>query len=183
MNAEEIYKKIKAMSHKEKLDYFKKIDPDEYDTYMAYKKRLANKKYNRDPQVKARDNMERREYIAAKRKEEPEKFKEQRKEHDKKYREKKRGLKEVKKQATEDIKSIINDIIEDIPKKAEANQVAASIINDILDKVPIEIKRKRNNEAAKASRLRKKLASVGFTEDEILKDIPYKKVGRPRKIK
>ena len=146
MNVEEIYKKIQAMGLMEKREYFKKIDPDEYDLYMKYKKKLANQKFLSNPQVKARFNMDRLENINRLRAENPDKYKELNKINNRAYRERKKDAKldevedakqkEVKKQATKGIKKIINDVVDNIPKETEGNKVVKDILNNIIDKIP-----------------------------------------------
>jgi hypothetical protein len=53
-----------------------------------------------------------------------------------------------KAKATKDVQSIVNDIVDKIPKRAKATKDVQSIVNDIVDKIPKRAKAKAKAEAA-----------------------------------
>ena len=169
MTVEELYTKIKAMTPIEVKKYIKTLSADDYEAYRKYCKKLTNKKYLQDPQTRARWNMEKRDYMAQKRDEDPEKNKAINIIHNQTYRDKKREAKNI-------VKDILDDIVDNVviksTEKKEAKDIANSILNDIIDTIPTQVKLKKNREATSNSRARAKGA-----------DVPLKKVGRPKTVK
>jgi hypothetical protein len=139
--AQEIYKIAREKTPAERNQYLKGLTEIERTYYNKEANKERQRTFLKNPQNLARYNMERKDNIERKRREEKEKMAEQNRKDVKAFRERE---KELKAQIEAKIK-------EEEMKK----QIIGDILNNIIDTIPKKAQQKRNKEAVKRHRAKK----------------------------
>ena len=190
MTGEELYNIVQKLeTRKEQLEYIRNMTTTEKKEYEKYQTKLRQRKFNADANNRARMNLERKEYIAKLRAEQPVKMKEVNRIHNKDYRERLKTQSNMYKKiiATKAGNDLVNDLLGNInnmvdksilDNKVKAKREAENIVKDLFEAVPKIVDKIENKRRVHNTRARAKLLKEG---KEIPEELKPKRSGRPKK--
>lgn len=160
--AQEIYKTAREKTPADRKEYLKSLTETERGFYEKEANKARQKKFNQDPKNVERYNMERRDNIAQKRKEEPIKMAKQNLKDVKAFRERQKQMKEeieaklkAKQSLTDAIKARKARIEIKKLKEEKQKEIIGDILDSIIDTIPKKSKDKKNREAVAKHRAKK----------------------------
>ena len=149
----DIAERMKTLNKYEKTQYLKGLTAEQQQKYKRYMTNERQKKYKQDKEKKELANERSRLIMFVNRETKPEYYKEQNKKHNKTYNDK-------KKQALKTIADAIKaKKARDTMRKAKADkakQTVKSILNDIIDTIPKKAELKKKAEYMRQYRAKKK---------------------------
>ena len=161
--AKEIYDIAQSKGIGERKAYLSTLTEIEKGYYKKEVNKANQKNFLKNPENKARYNMERRDNIKRLRQEKPEQMKEQNIKDVKAFRQREKEIKQdiQAKLKIDNAKQILTNAIKarkaraELKEKKEDKNIVGDILNDIIDTIPKKAQQKKNKEAVKKHRAKK----------------------------